>query len=83
MDMIQHLVSTTPSFAQDDYGRKKLTTLLTVVALKTFYNEAPFMQKDQEIKKENRKMKEKERKEKKQRSRDEVDSTFDAFFEVF
>lgn len=83
MDMLQHLVSTTPSFAQDDYGRKKLTTLLTVVALKTFYNEAPFMQKDQEIKKENRKMKEKERKEKKQRSRDEVDSTFDAFFEVF
>lgn len=83
MDMIQHLVSTTPSFAQDDYGRKKLTTLLTVVALKTFYNEAPFMQKDQEIKKENRKMKEKERKEKKQRNHDEVDSTFDAFFEVF
>ena len=83
MDMLQHLVSTTPSFAQDDYGRKKLTTLLTVVALKTFYNEAPFMQKDQEIKKENRKMKEKERKEKKQRNHDEVDSTFDAFFEVF
>ena len=41
------------------------------------------MQKDQEIKKENRKMKEKERKEKKQRNHDEVDSTFDAFFEVF
>ena len=83
MDMLQHLVSTTPSFAQDDYGRKKLTTLLTVVALKTFYNEAPFMQEDQEIKKAKHKMEEKERKEKKQRNHDEVDSNFDAFFEVF
>lgn len=83
MDMLQHLVSTTPSFAQDDYGRKKLTTLLTVVALKAFYDAAPLAQEDQKMKKETHKMKEEDRKNKKQRNHDEVDSTFDAFFEVF
>lgn len=83
MDMLQHLVSTTPSFAQDDYGRKKLTTLLTVVALKAFYDAAPLVQEDQKMKKETHKMKEEDRKNKKQRNHDEVDSTFDAFFEVF
>lgn len=83
MDMLQHLVSTTPSFAQDDYGRKKLTTLLTVVALKSFYDASPLVQEDQKMKKETHKMKEEDRKNKKQRSHDEVDSTFDAFFEVF
>lgn len=83
MDMLQHLVSTTPSFAQDDYGRKKLTTLLTVVALKAFYDAVPLVQEDQKMKKETHKMKEEDRKNKKQRNHDEVDSTFDAFFEVF
>lgn len=83
MDMLQHLVSTTPSFAQDDYGRKKLTTLLTVVALKAFYDAAPLVQEDQKMKKETHKMKEEDHKKKKQRNHDEVDSTFDAFFEVF
>ena len=83
MDMLQHLVSTTPSFAQDDYGRKKLTTLLTVVALKAFYDASPLVQEDQKMKKETHKMKEEDRKNKKQRNHDEVDSTFDAFFEVF
>lgn len=83
MDMLQHLVSTTPSFAQDDYGRKKLTTLLTVVALKAFYDSVPLVQEDQKMKKETHKMKEEDRKNKKQRNHDEVDSTFDAFFEVF
>lgn len=83
MDMLQHLVSTTPSFAQDDYGRKKLTTLLTVVALKAFYDASPLVQEDQKMKKETHKMKEEDRKNKKQRDHDEVDSTFDAFFEVF
>lgn len=83
MDMLQHLVSTTPSFAQDDYGRKKLTTLLTVVALKAFYDAVPLVQEDQKMKKETHKMKEEDHKKKKQRNHDEVDSTFDAFFEVF
>ena len=83
MDMLQHLVSTTPSFAQDDYGRKKLTTLLTVVALKAFYDTSPLVQEDQKMKKETHKMKEEDRKNKKQKDHDEVDSTFDAFFEVF
>lgn len=83
MDMLQHLVSTTPSFAQDDYGRKKLTTLLTVVALKAFYDSVPLVQEDQKMKKETHKMKEEDHKKKKQRNHDEVDSTFDAFFEVF
>lgn len=72
-----------PSFAQDDYGRKKLTTLLTVVALKAFYDSVPLVQEDQKMKKETHKMKEEDHKKKKQRNHDEVDSTFDAFFEVF
>lgn len=75
IDMLHHLVRTSPALMKDSYGREKLSTLLTVTALKSFHTLLPIIREEQERKNDARKAQ-------KQHDHDEVDAVFQSFFDV-
>lgn len=82
IDMLQHLVRTSPTLLKDSYGRDKLSMLLTVTALKSFQTLLPIVKEEQAILNEEKERKNHERKAKKQQDHDEVDAVFQSFFDV-